>query len=77
MQSVAGYIYNTAPVLLNGKSRIEQFSGVNVGFCMKDNLVLGCPVFALQNNLAADNILPKWSPRSHLGLNLGPRPSHA
>ena len=29
---MAVYIYNTAPVLLDGKSRIELFSGVNVGF---------------------------------------------
>ena len=74
---MAVYIYNTAPVLLDGKSRIELFSGVNVGFCMKDNHVFGCPVFALQNDLAAGNTVPKWSPRSRLGLNLGPSPSHA
>ena len=74
---MAVYIYNTAPVLLDGKSRIELFSGVNVGFRMKDNHVFGCPVFALQNNLAAGNTIPKWSPRSRLGLNLGPSPSHA
>jgi hypothetical protein len=73
---IAVYIYNTAPVLLDGKSRIELFSGVNVGFCMKDNHVFGCPMFALQNDLAAGNIIPKWSPRSRLGLNLGPSPSH-
>ena len=74
---MAVYIYNTAPVLIDGKSRIELFSGVNVGFRMKDNHVFGCPVFALQNDLAAGNTVPKWSPRSCLGLNLGPSPSHA
>ncbi len=74
---MAVYIFNTAPVLLDGKSRIELFSGVNVGFRMKDNHVFGCPVFALQNDLASGNTIPKWSPRSRLGLNLGPSPSHA
>ena len=34
-------------------------------------------MFACKNTLAADNTIPKWSPRSCLGLNLGPRPSHA
>ena len=44
---------------------------------MKDNHVFGCPVFALQNDLAAGNSIPKCSPRCHLGLILGPSPSHA
>ncbi len=37
----------------------------------------GCPVFALQNVLASGSQLPRWSPRSCLGLNLGPSPMHA
>ncbi len=37
----------------------------------------GCPVFALQNALASGSQLPRWSPRVHLGLNLGPSPMHA
>ncbi len=73
----AVYIHNTVPVLLNGRSRIELFSGVNVGFRMKDNHAFGCPVFAMQNSLAAGNTIPKWSPQSRLGLNLGPSPNHA
>ncbi|KAL7477469.1 hypothetical protein ACHAW6_003275 [Cyclotella cf. meneghiniana] len=36
-----------------------------------------CPVFALQNSLAAGNTMPHWSPRACLGLNLGPSPFHA
>ncbi|KAL7485090.1 hypothetical protein ACHAW6_010683 [Cyclotella cf. meneghiniana] len=34
-------------------------------------------IFALQNNLAAGNTMPRWSPRARLGLNLGPSPFHA
>ena len=71
------HTYNTAPVLSDNTSRIEKFSGVSVGFRMKDNHSFGCPVFALQNDLAAGNKIPKWSPRSRLGINLGPSPSHA
>ncbi len=37
----------------------------------------GCPVFALQNVLASGSQLPRWSPRAHLGLKLGPSPMHA
>ncbi len=37
----------------------------------------GCPVFALQNALASGNQLPRWSPRTRLGHNLGPSPMHA
>ena len=70
-------IHNTVPVLLDGRSRLELFSGANVGFRMKDNHAFACPVFALQNTLAAGITIPKWSPRSRLGLNLGPSPNHA
>ncbi len=39
--------------------------------------MFACPVFALQNALAAGNAVPKWSRRAQLGLNLGPSPMHA
>ena len=44
---------------------------------MRDQHTFACPVFALQNNLAAGNTMPRWSPRARLGLNLGPSPLHA
>jgi hypothetical protein len=44
---------------------------------MKHVHAFGCPVFVLQNMLASGNQLPRWSPRTHLGLNLGPSPMHA
>jgi hypothetical protein len=34
------------------------------------------PVFALQNALASGKLLPRWCPRTRLGLNLGPSPTH-
>ena len=37
----------------------------------------GCPVFALRNELAGGNSLPKWAPCARLGLNLGPSMTHA
>jgi hypothetical protein len=56
---------------------LELFSSIQVGANMKHVHTLACPVFALQNALAADNAVPKWSPRAQLGLNLGPSPMHA
>jgi hypothetical protein len=44
---------------------------------MAHNHTFACPVLALQNELAAGNTIPKWSPRACLGLNLGPNPMHA
>lgn len=73
---MAVYIYDTVHVLFNGRSNIELWSGVNVRFCMKDTHDFGRPVFALQNDLAVGNTIPKWFLRSCLGLNLGPNPNH-
>ena len=46
-----------------------------------DNLkhvhTFACPVFALQNELASGNSMPRWAPRARIGLNLGPSPIHA
>ena len=73
----AVHIYNIAPVMPDGSSRLELFSGTRVGVRMRDQHTFACPVFALQNNLAAGKSLPRWSPRARLGLNLGPSPFHA
>jgi hypothetical protein len=43
---------------------------------MKHHHAFGCPVFALENDLAAGGSIPCWSPRAHL-RNLGSSPSHA
>jgi hypothetical protein len=73
----AVYIHNSLPALEDGTSRLELFSSICVGSNMKHVLTFGCPVFALQNALALGNQIPCWSPRVHLGLNLGPNPMHA
>ena len=73
----ASYLHNNLPVLDDGTSRLEKFSGIRVGTRLRDFHAFACPVFALQNALASGNTLPRWSPRARLGLNLGPSPSHA
>jgi hypothetical protein len=73
----AALLFNTLPVLEDGTSRLEKFSSIRVGANMKHLHNFGCPVFALNNALAAGNPIPKWSPRARIGLNLGPSPMHA
>jgi hypothetical protein len=74
---MAVHLHNTVPSLADGRSPLEVFASLAVGSKMRDNHTFGCPVFALQNALAAGNTIPKWSPRARLGFNLGPSPSHA
>ena len=73
----AVYLHNTLPIRDGGVSRLEQFSSIRVGTKMRQLHSFGCPVFALQNDLASGSSLPKWSPRARLGINLGPSPHHA
>ncbi len=70
-------LHNALPVLEDGTSRLELFSSIQVGANMKHVHTFACPVFAVQNALAAGNAVLKWSPRARLGLNLGPSPMHA
>jgi hypothetical protein len=73
----AALLHNSLPVLEDGTLRLELFSSIRVGSNMKHVHTFGCPVFALQNELASGKSLPQWSPRGRLGLNLGPSPIHA
>jgi hypothetical protein len=73
----AVHLHNTLPVLEDGTSRLERFSSIQVGSKMKHHHAFGCPVFALENDLAAGSPIPRWSPRACLGVNLGSSPSHA
>jgi len=73
----AALLHNTLLVLEDGTSRLELFSSIHVGSNMKHVHTFGCPVFVLQNALASGKFLPRWSPHTHLGLNLGLSPTHA
>ncbi len=70
------HLHNSLPVLEDGTSRLELFSSICVGSNMKHVHTFGCLVLSLQNALASGNQLPRWSPRTRLGLNLGPSPMH-
>ncbi len=43
---------------------------------MKHHHAFGCPMFAIENDLAAGSSIPHWSPCAHLVVNLGSSPSH-
>ncbi len=64
-------------MLEDGTSWLELFSSIQVGSNLKHVHTFGCPVFVLQKVLASGSQLPRWSPCTHLGLNLGPSPMHA
>ncbi len=55
----AALLHNVLPVLEDGTSRLELFSKIQVGANMKHVHTFACPVFALQNALAAGNAVPK------------------
>jgi hypothetical protein len=73
----AVHLHNTLPVLEDGTSRLERFSSIRIRSKMKHHYAFGCPVFALENDLAAGSSIPHWSPCARLGVNLGSTPSHA
>ncbi len=73
----ATLMHNNLPTLEDGTSWLELFSSIRVGAKMAHHHTFACPVFALQNALAAGSMIPKWSPRARLGLNLGQSPTHA
>jgi hypothetical protein len=70
------HLHNTLPVLEDGISRLERFSSIRIGSKMKHHHAFGCPVFALENDLAAGSSILHWLPRTRLGINLGSSPSH-
>ena len=56
---------NLIQIDLQGKSRIEKFSQVQVAARLKDFHTWGCPVFVLDGRLQSDpGGVPKWEPRS-------------
>jgi hypothetical protein len=59
-------LHNTLPMLEDGSSWLELFSSIQVGAKIAHNHTFACSVFALQNELAAGNTIPKWSPRQGL-----------
>ena len=59
-----------------GRSPIQKFSNVYSTPDIKNWYTFGCPVFVLEEK-AANGVIPKWNPRSRVGIYLGHSPCHA
>ena len=67
----------SAPRRLDGKSAASVFSRTDVSPKIGSFRPFGCPVYALSNQLAAGQSIPKWYKRARVGVYLGQSPQHA
>ena len=72
----AAQVQNEVPKK-DGESPISKFSGVSVQANMNHLHAFGCPVYALNNDLASGKTIGNWNRRARLGIYLGPSPRHA
>ena len=68
---------NHTPDNVDGSSKMERFTKVQVSTHLKVFHTWGCPIYALNNTLQAGSSIPKWNPRARIGINLGLSPRHA
>ena len=59
-----------------GNTPLSRFADTQVMTPMEDSHTWGCPVYILEAK-AAQGKMPKWEPRSRLGIYLGNSPCHA
>jgi hypothetical protein len=70
--------YNNFHLDEDGRSPLNRFSGVDIKADPKDTHPFGCPIFVLDSRLqSAGSSIPKWDPRSRVGIYLGHSPCHA
>ena len=69
-------IHNATPSE-NGLSPEDIFTGQKLDSRLQDFHTFGSPVFVLHPILANGKQLPKWKPRSRMGMYLGSSPHHA
>ena len=73
----AELLYNHLHLDDKGRSPIEKFCKANMKIDLRDIHTFGCPCYILDKNLQTSNMIPKWDPRSRLGVYLGHSPCHA
>lgn len=61
----------------SGLTPIEIFSGHKHPNNLSNFHPFGCPIFVLEPSLRQNNKIPKWKPRSRMGVYLGNLPHHA
>ena len=69
-------IHNATPSE-NGLLPEDIFTGQKLDSQLQDFHTFGSPVFVLHPILANGKQLPKWKPRSRMGMYLGSSPHHA
>ena len=73
----AELLYNHLHLDDRGRSPIEKFCKTNMKIDLKDIHTFGYPCYILDRDLQTGSIIPKWEPRSRLGVYLGHSPCHA
>jgi hypothetical protein len=62
----------------SGLSPLEIFSGAkSPSTTIRDFHPFGCPIFVLDPSLQQGHKIPRWKPRSRVGVYLGFSPNHA
>jgi hypothetical protein len=65
------------PTSESSKSPLEQFAKSPMKVDVRQWHTFGCPAYILNNSLQAGHKIPKWNPRTRLGIYLGRSPMHA
>jgi hypothetical protein len=68
---------NATPSKVTGKVANQVFSNSDTPTMLRHYHTFGCPVYILDDNLAAGKSIPKWHRRARLGVYLGRSPNHA
>ena len=68
---------NHLPDRLDGSSKLERFSRVNVSSNLKSIHTWGCPAYVLHDSLQNRNKINKWDSRARVGIYIGNSPRHA
>ena len=70
--------YNNFYLDTEGLSPLNHFTKTTVQADVRDFHPFGCPVFVLASGLqSTGSFIPKWDPRSRVGIYLGHSPCHA
>ena len=61
-----------------GRTAAAKFSGIDMPLELRHHHTFGCPVYVLDGRLqSGGGSVPKWEPRSRMGVYLGHSPVHA
>ena len=75
--SYSAHILNQVPNKKDDLCPQSKFSGIDVSPNLNHMHTFGCPVYALNSKLAAQQSIGHWNRRARLGIYLGPSPRHA